>query len=514
MVLADIVKRWQLLSGISAILSTGIDEHGMKVTTVQIDAIGNTERAEVFKDLASRMHMLNDHFVRTTEPKHKDAVQFAWHLLDRAGYIYKSNHEGWYSVSDETFFPASSVHVIIEPTSGRKIMATKDDGKEVEWTSETNYHFKLSAFREPLLRFYEEHPQFITPRSRMDEIVASVRSGLDDLSISRPSERLSWGIPVPHDTSQTIYVWLDALFNYITQIGFPWTPGKESSAGWPADCHVIGKDITRFHCIYWPAFLLALNIPLPKQILTHAHWTLGRRKMAKSTGVGVDPFLAMERFGIDGLRYYLAKDGGIIDDADYANEFVADRYNAELKNTLGNLASRILKPTKWKVSRAVMNFQAGKLAQTTLVDIQEELQTTLSSLKEDVSKDMLAFNFRGALQKIMAAVHMTNSLMQNTAPWKLAHSKKSGDRERLDLVIFECSETLRISGILLQPFMPGKATQLLEMLGVLANRRSFKFASFGLDPQYGRRHDIEPTSVSKGSGKALPALFPTLTCEN
>jgi methionyl-tRNA synthetase len=187
----------------------------------------------------------------------------------------------------------------------------------------------------------------------MNNVIEAVSEGLEDLSISRPVERLSWGIPVPSDPSQTIYVWLDALVNYITKAGYPWTPGQEQEGGWPADLQVVGKDIVRFHCIYWPAFLLALDIAPPKQILTHAHWTLGRQKMAKSTGNGVNPFFAIDRFGIDTLRYYLAHDGGIREDADYANEFIIQRYKKDLQETLGNLTSRIVRGKGWSVRNAV-----------------------------------------------------------------------------------------------------------------------------------------------------------------
>lgn len=228
-----------------------------------------------------------------------------------------------------------------------------ETGSEVEWSSEENYHFRLSSFREPLLEFYEKNPQWITPAHRMKEVIQAVSNGLEDLSISRPSERLTWGIPVPQDHSQTIYVWLDALMNYVTMAGYPWVPGRDHDGGWPADCHVIGKDIVRFHCIYWPAFLMALGLPLPKRILTHAHWTLGGSKMSKSTGRVVDPFLALERFGPDTMRFYLAHEGGIQDDSNYDNVLIIQLYNTFLLGQLGNLASRITRGKKWSVRGAV-----------------------------------------------------------------------------------------------------------------------------------------------------------------
>tara|TARA_R110002003_G_scaffold97_23_gene7939 strand:- start:6084 stop:6968 length:885 start_codon:yes stop_codon:yes gene_type:complete len=211
----------------------------------------------------------------------------------------------------------------------------------------------LSAFREQLLDFYQANPTWIVPAHRMKEVVQAVESGLEDLSISRPYDRLTWGIRVPGDDTQTIYVWLDALVNYITKAGYPWAPGRESVGGWPADCQVIGKDIVRFHCIYWPAFLMALGLPLPKQILSHAHWTLGGSKMSKSTGRVVDPFHAIDRFGPDVMRFYMGHEGGIQDDSSYDNIRVIQLYNKFLNNQLGNLASRVLRNKKWSVRGAV-----------------------------------------------------------------------------------------------------------------------------------------------------------------
>jgi methionyl-tRNA synthetase len=209
------------------------------------------------------------------------------------------------------------------------------------------------VFREKLLDFYKANPTWIVPDHRMKEVVQAVEAGLEDLSVSRPYERLSWGIRVPGDDTQTIYVWLDALVNYITKAGYPWAPGRETAGGWPADCQVIGKDIVRFHCIYWPAFLMALNLPLPKQILSHAHWTLGGSKMSKSTGRVVDPFHAIDRFGSDVMRFYMGHEGGIQDDASYDNIRIIQLYNKFLNNQLGNLASRVMRNKKWSVRGAV-----------------------------------------------------------------------------------------------------------------------------------------------------------------
>lgn len=364
LVLTDILKRWQKLRGDDrAILLTGTDEHGMKIqkaaskAKVDVKAFCD-QHASQFEELAKVANISYDRFMRTTDPDHKIAVEYFWRELNRNGYIYESKHEGWYSISDETFYPESKVHLVLEPSSGRKMHASIETGKEVEWTSEINYHFKLSDFKDRLLDHYQKNPDFIVPSTRMNEMISEVENGLTDLSVSRPATRLTWGIRVPDDPSQTIYVWLDALINYLTMAGYPFASDAASNSVWPPECQVIGKDIIRFHCIYWPAFLMALNLPLPKQFLSHAHWTLNRAKMSKSEGNVVNPFFAINRFGVDVMRYYMAHDGGIVDDADYENLFIVDRYKKDLQGGFGNLVSRVVRGKKWSVPDSV-KFAAG-----------------------------------------------------------------------------------------------------------------------------------------------------------
>ena len=360
--------------------------------------------AETFKSLAKRADLSNDHFVRTTDKDHQEAVQYFWLMLKERGYIYTSKHEGWYCVSDETYYPESAIEKRLDPFTGRAFMASQETGKEVEWTSEPNYHFRLSAFKDRLLEFYKKNPEFVVPATRMADVVKWVSEGLDDLSVSRPVERLTWGIRVPDDESQTIYVWLDALINYITKAGFPWVPGNESALGWPADVQVIGKDIVRFHCIYWPAFLMALDIKPPKQILTHAHWTLGHQKMAKSTGNVVNPFFAIDRFGVDAMRYYLAHDGGIAQDSDYGNSSVVERYKKGLQGGLGNLVSRVItRPKFWSVQDSVKMASMGTLRKP---DSSTKRQIKmLEALPEQVSIEMKQLNPGAALHTIMNTVY-------------------------------------------------------------------------------------------------------------
>ncbi|KAF2710461.1 hypothetical protein K504DRAFT_454749 [Pleomassaria siparia CBS 279.74] len=512
MVLTDILKRWQLLKGNTALLCTGTDEHGMKVQQASAKAgvepkLFCDKGAAIFKDLAQKAEITYDHFVRTTDKEHKEAVEYAWFLLKEKGFIYTAKHEGWYSVADEAFYPQSAVHLQIDPPTGKKVMTSIETGSKLEWTSETNYHFRLSAFREPLLEFYKENPTWIKPEQRMKDVIHAVESGLGDLSISRPSDRLQWGIRVPEDDTQTIYVWLDALMNYATKAGFPWAPGHESAGGWPADCHVIGKDIVRFHCIYWPAFLLALKLPLPKNILTHAHWTLGGSKMSKSTGKVVDPFHALDRFGSDVMRFYLAHDGGLVDDSSYDNVHIIKTYNTFLSKNLGNLASRVTRGKRWSVRGAVERIGNKPAEYWDEGAGSQFYKNTLTEMPPKIVEALDSYDPRKALQEIAEFVRSTNKSFHNSEPWTRILDFAPGEPgEDVDRIVYQASEGLRIAGILLQPYMPNKAKMLLDQLGVDDARRTLEYCKPGADLEYGA-----PT-IPLG-GKHEGVLFPPLSSE-
>jgi methionyl-tRNA synthetase len=407
-ILADILKRWHVLQGKPAILCTGTDEHGMKIQEAAARARINPRDfcdngAETFKSLVQRAGLSNYHFVRTTDQEHKDAVQHVWKKLWDKGYIYSSKHEGWYSISDETFYPESAIEKRLDPFSGRTFMASSETGKEVEWTSEANYHFPLKAFKDRLLEFYKQNPHFVVPESRMQNVIDWVTHDLKDLSISRPVERLKWGIRVPGDETQTIYVWLDALVNYITKAGYPWESGNETAGGWPADVQVIGKDIVRFHCIYWPAFLLALDITPPKQILTHAHWTMGNEKMSKSTGNVVNPFFAIDRFGIDTMRFYLAHEGGIEHDSNYSNEHIATIYKKNLLGGVGGLLSRVTRTKTWNVRRSVEAAPFGDHGHWNRFT--KAQRKSVEGLRSSVTASFVELNPSSALRRIVQVIH-------------------------------------------------------------------------------------------------------------
>jgi methionyl-tRNA synthetase len=516
MVLTDILKRYQQLKGRPAILCTGTDEHGMKIQRAAEAADTDPQEfcdrvSQTFKLLASRANVANDHFIRTSDPAHKDAVQYAWDLLEKRGFIYQKKHEGWYSVSDETFYPESTIEKRLDPITGRTFMASQETGKEVEWTSEMNYHFKLSAFKDKLLQFYDENPEWIVPASRAKDVYKAVESGLEDLSVSRPTSRLTWGIRVPSDSTQTIYVWLDALINYITVAGYPNQHFYDGSLGWPADVHVIGKDILRFHCIYWPAFLLALDLPLPKQILTHAHWTLGAQKMSKSTGNVVNPFFALERFGDDVMRFYLALEGGIADDADYGNQHIVKQYKKCLAGGLGNLVQRIAKPYVWSIAEAVSSCH-GSSSGSEHVAGSAEIRQVIDGARGRVDAEFEKLNPRAALREVMEVVFETNRYITAAEPWNVvkAEAAEGGARPRTNEIIYHCAEAVRVVSILLLPYMPKKAAEVLDVLGVRGEMRTWDQAVFGADQEYGRRPEKEGEKRKIGKWKSL---FPPLVDE-
>lgn len=335
-----------------------------------------------FRGLADKALVSYDHFIRTTDSDHKDAVRHFWYLLKNSGYIYESKHEGWYCVSDETFYTESQLAKKQDFVTGRVYLASIETGNEVEWTEEKTYHFRMTALKDRLLEFYKQNPEWITPAFRMQEVVDWVTNKLEDLSISRPTSRLEWGVRVPDDESHTIYVWVDALVNYLTKAGFPnWAPGMETKGGWPADLHVIGKDILRFHGVYWPALLLAVGITPPKRIVSHAHWTMGGQKMSKSLGNVVNPFHALDRWGVGLLRYFLLSDGGIGSDANYDNAMIVQRYKKDLQGGIGNLLSRVTRTRRWNV-RECVDFACFSLAYQTVTCSSLDFKAANKRVKE------------------------------------------------------------------------------------------------------------------------------------
>ncbi|KAG4259485.1 methionyl-tRNA synthetase [Fusarium proliferatum] len=521
MVLADVIKRWKQISGHEAYLATGTDEHGMKIQQAALGVeIPPKEfcdnNAHKFKDLAEHANISHDFFIRTTDQEHKDVVQQFWLLLKARAPeglgLYKGKHEGWYCVSDECFYPEDLVQSSISPQTGRKIMVSKESGNKVEWVREDTWFFPLSKYKEKLLQFYDENPNWIQPADRMNEVRNWVQDHLEDLSVTRPAKRLSWGVKDPEDPDNTIYVWVDALVNYLTTSGFgtKWQVGDKDTGIWPADMHVVGKDIIRFHAIYWPALLMAAGLPLPKKILCHNHWTMSNRKMSKSVGNVVNPFFAVQRWGLDALRYFLMRNGNYKSDSDYANESIAAIYEKDLQANIGNLLNRIARVRKvaWSTIEAVEFAKAGRFENpgeilSTSSPIFISLEKSLQSLPEEIRTHMDQNQVNHALQHIFWLLQNTNRFVSETEPWKIVKEQDANARTRLNWVIYRSAEALRIAGILLQPVMPEKAAQLLDGLGVKLERRTVEYARPDADLDYG----TEAAIVSQ-KPDAFGSMFP------
>ncbi|KAJ1917531.1 methionyl-tRNA synthetase [Mycoemilia scoparia] len=489
-VIADAIKRYNELLDRSVILSTGTDEHGLKIQQAADKAKMNpldfcTMHSEKFKEMFKVANISYTDFIRTSERRHYKAVSHFWDILFQKGFIYKGKHSGWYSISDEAFYTDSQIEETIDQKTGKKIMVSKESGQQVEWTEEENYKFKLSLFKDRLIEWIKTTPDVIYPPSRRNEVLSWLQSDITDLSVSRPRSRLTWGIPVPGDPEHTIYVWLDALVNYATVNGYPWSNSLEAksqeaaSNNFPADIHVVGKDIIRFHAVYWPAFLMAAGLPLPKRILAHAHWTMDNMKMSKSRGNVADPFQAFEKFGVDPIRYYLIRNGGLADDGDYSESLIYTHYNKDLAGQLGNLVSRCMAR---KMGASLSQFSGLGKAQrddTNVSTHDTDIKSALAALKDDVGRLFDQQELAKGIGKVVNSISKANKYFSDNEPWVLAKSDNAEDKKRLQTVLFYSLEAARISGIMLQPIMPSKAADVLDALCVPSSERSWNYAAFG-----------------------------------
>lgn len=495
--------------------------------------------SDKFRSLTFDADISNDFFIRTTDPDHKDAVAQFWLQLKNAlpGKLglYKGSHEGWYCVSDECFYPADLVRPSIVPQTGKKIMVSVESDNEVEWVKEETWFFPLTQYKDALLKFYDQNPGWVKPADRMQEVRNWVENHLEDLSVTRPVSRLTWGISDPEDPSQTIYVWVDALINYITKAGYgsSWRSATEDMGIWPADLQIVGKDILRFHAIYWPALLIALGMPPAKQILCHNHWTMSNRKMSKSLGNVVNPVFALQRWDIDPLRYFLMRNGNLTKDMSYSNDIIGAVYAKELQANIGNLFYRIAKPksaARWSTKEAVETANSGAFKE--LDDLRNDerhaqffsLEPFLARATDAVCKEMAEYNTAGAVRetfellrevcyKAIAAltsltnVYQTNRFVTDTEPWNITKRKDPQSRLLLNWTIHRSAEALRIAAILLQPIMPGKMRRLLDEMGVSADRRTVAFARPDVDDAYGTAN--ETMSNHDRANKHL-TLFPPM----
>jgi methionyl-tRNA synthetase len=455
----DAIARFKRLDGYDVFFLTGTDEHGQKIqqtaTREGITARQLVDRNVVqFRAMVERMNCSNDDYIRTTEDRHHRSSQAIWQRMEKNGDVYLSKYAGWYSVRDEAYYAEDETHV-----NEHKVRLATKSGTPVEWVEEESYFFRLSAYQQKLLDLFER-PDFVLPKERLNEVASFVRGGLQDLSISRTT--FDWGVRVPGNDKHIMYVWVDALTNYITAAGFPDTDSEKFRRYWPADLHVIGKDIVRFHAVYWPAFLMSAGIEVPKRIFSHGFLFNRGEKMSKSVGNVIDPFTMADAYGVDQFRYFFMREVPFGQDGNYSHEAIVNRINADLANDLGNLAQRSL---------TMVNKQLGGTlpAPGSFSDNDKVILAAADAMIATAREHMKTQQLHQVLNAIWAVVADANRYFAGEAPWALAKT----DPVRQGTVLYVTAEVLRQVGILCQPFIPASAGKLLDILGVPASERGF-----------------------------------------
>jgi len=450
----DVLARFKRLDGYSVKFLTGTDEHGQKVQAAAEKAGVSPQEftdtvSQNFRDLLVVMNFSNDQFIRTTEPRHYKSCQAIWKRLMDKGFITLDKYEGWYSVRDEAFFTETELVDGKAPT-----------GAPVSWVEEPSYFFNLSEWQQPLLDHYEANPDFIAPESKRKEVISFVSGGLNDLSVSRTT--FDWGVPVPGHPKHIMYVWLDALTNYITALDWQ-EQGAEFERFWPADLHLVGKDILRFHAVYWPAFLLAAELPLPKRVFAHGWWTNEGQKISKSLGNVIDPLRLVDEFGCDQTRYFLLREVPFGRDGDFVRSSFIQRINSDLANDIGNLSQRTL-------SFVFKNLEGILPAVPKALQHEDkQLLVAADGLLDTVRTSYDQQAFHDGLKQIWDVISASNRYIDQMAPWAL----RKTDPNRMADVLGVLLETIRQVAILLQPIMPNSAEQLLDQLKVKSDERNF-----------------------------------------
>jgi methionyl-tRNA synthetase len=451
-IVADVLSRWHRLRGREVTFLTGTDEHGLKVMQAA-EARGLTPQAHAddlvvrFQKLWERLSITNDDFIRTTEPRHTKPVQTALQQLKEQGDLYEDFYEGWYSPTAERFWTEKDLVDGMCP----------ETGKPVVWIKEKNWFFRMGKYADQLRKWIDDHPDWIQPETRKNEVLATLRKDVGDLCISRVKSRMSWGVPIPFDDEYVTYVWVDALLNYVTAIGWPDDEAKFLSR-WPADVQLIGKDILTTHTLYWGTLLFALGLEPARVLFAHGWWTVEGRKMSKSFGNAIDPHLLIDSYGADATRYYLLKEIPFGADGDFSHKSFMVRYNADLANDLGNLAHRSLSMTEKWLGGTVPALDAPREAD-------EALQALATSTVAAYTEEIEALQFNRAFETLWTLIRAGNKYIDSEEPWAL---NKKGDRERLGGVMRRTLEVLRIAALLLEPVMPTKMKELQEKVGAEA----------------------------------------------
>ncbi len=451
-IVADIFARFKRLEGFNVYFLTGTDEHGQKIQKEakkqnKDPKIFCDEISETFRSLTKKLNLTNNDFIRTTEKRHFKSVVEIWNKLIESGDIYLDKYNGWYSISDEAFYDKDE----IEDVNGKKI--SKISGSSVEWVEEESYFFKLSAWGNKLLEYYKNNEKFILPQPRRNEVIKFVEKGLKDLSISRTS--FTWGIPVPQNKKHVIYVWLDALTNYISALNFPNVNDTKYKNFWPADVHIIGKDILRFHAIYWPAFLLAAKIPLPKRVFGHGWILSDDKKMSKSLGNILDPLEIIKKYGIDQLRYYLIKEVSLGNDGSISMENLKNCINNDLANNYGNLCQRVFSFIK-------KNCQNKIPHNTNLIDTDKKFLNNLKDSLPELTNLMNDQNLNEYIKKVVSFSFEANKYFNDSEPWAV----KKKDPTRMKNILFAISQQIKNISILLNPIIPNATNKVLNSMNI------------------------------------------------
>jgi methionyl-tRNA synthetase len=468
----DAIARFKRLDGFDVRFLTGTDEHGLKmVETAAAEGIPTAELArrnsDVFQRLQKKLNISFDRFIRTTDADHHEASKEIWRRMLAAGDIYLDSYSGWYSVRDERFFVESETTLV----DGNRIAA--ETGAPVTWTEEQTYFFRLSAYAEKLLAHYDANPGFIAPEVRRNEVVSFVSGGLRDLSISRTS--FDWGVKVPEHPDHVMYVWVDALTNYLTGVGYPDTESELFGRYWPADLHMIGKDIIRFHTVYWPAFLMSAGIDLPKRVFAHGFLLNKGEKMSKSVGNIVDPDTLIDTFGVDQLRYFLLREVPFGQDGSYSEDAIITRINADLANELGNLAQRSLSMVAKNLGGVVPTPGEFSAEDTELLALADGL---LERVRAEFDNQAMHL----ALEAIWLMLGAANRYFSAQEPWVLRKSGSEADQARVATELYTTCEAVRIAALLVAPVMPDSAGKLLDLLGQPDDRRGFTAIAERLTP--------------------------------